>query len=446
MKDLTDGSIAGHLLALAWPTMVGMLCHTLYYFVDLYFVAEAGEAAVAGVSAAANFMFVVLALTQVLGVGTATLVSHAVGRQDSQDVNLIFNQSLLFGGLSSLFSLILGYAVADPYLRFVGADEAMAEQGRIYLHWFMPGMALQFYLVVLTSALRGTGVIKPVMIVQASTVLLNTALAPVLISGWGTGHAMGVAGAGLASTISIAFGAAAMGVYFWSKESYVQFNPALWRPNLLVWKRIVSIGLPAGGELPIIFLYTAITYWAIRDFGAAAQAGFGIGVRIMQAVLLPAMAIGFVVPAIAGQNYGARRMARVRETFRIASVQCAATMLVVMVLCQCFGESMVSIFSADPEVIQVASVFLQLTSWSFVVTGITFTCSGLFQALGNTVPALVSSALRLAFFALPLTWLKVMPGYELEHVWYLSLAAGLAQGLISIWLLQKQMRLRLQCA
>lgn len=443
MKDLTQGSIAGHLVSLAVPTAAGMLFQTLYFFVDLYFVAELGDAAVAGVSAAGNVMFIVMALTQVLGVGTVALISHAVGRNDRQDANLVFNQSLLIAALSGLIALVAGYGMADPYLRSVAADEATIAHGRAYLFWFFPGVALQFAMVSMASALRGTGIVKPAMVIQVVTVLLNTALAPVLIAGWGTGRPMGTAGAGLASTIAIVAGVVLLSIYFVRLEKYVSFHPEQWQPRMAVWKRMFTIGVPAGGEFGLLFFYTAITYWAIRDFGAAAQAGFGIGSRIMQGIFLPAMAIAFVVAPVAGQNFGARRLERVRETFRVAATQCVGVMLVLMVVCQWQPEALVAFFTADPEVVRVGALFLHLISWNFVMSGLIFTCSGVFQALGNTVPALLSSASRIVVYAVPLMWVTAQPGYKIEHVWYLSIAASAVQAALSVTLLRKQMRLRL---
>src|SRR5882724_9287231 len=98
--------------------------------------------------------------------------------------------------------------------------------------WFVPGLALQFALVAMSSALRGTGLAQPTMVVQLVTVLLNAALAPVLIAGIGTGHPLGVAGAGLASTISVAVGTALLTVYFLRLEKYVSFAREQWRPRL----------------------------------------------------------------------------------------------------------------------------------------------------------------------------------------------------------------------
>src|SRR5262245_25116367 len=180
-----------------------MIFQTLYYLVDLYFVAKIGGTAIAGVSAAGNIQFIILALTQVLGVGTMVLVSHASGRKDRDDANLIYNQSLVIAAILAAFTLVAGFGLSRWYLGKISADAAVVDAGMSYLMWFTPGMALQFALVAMGSALRGTGIAKPTMVVQVFSVVLNAILAPVLIAGVGTGRPMGVAGAGLASSIAV---------------------------------------------------------------------------------------------------------------------------------------------------------------------------------------------------------------------------------------------------
>src|SRR5471032_2649657 len=188
MKDLTDSSIAKNILQMALPIAAGMFFQTLYFLIDLYFVAGLGDAALAGVGAAGNVMFIVFALTQVLGVGTVTLISHAAGRKDRADANLVFNQSLALAASCAVFTLALGFFAGPYYVSTLGAGAATVAAGIEYLHWFLPSLALQFAVVSMGSALRGTGIVQPTMIVQVLTVVLNAILAPVLIAGWGTGH------------------------------------------------------------------------------------------------------------------------------------------------------------------------------------------------------------------------------------------------------------------
>ena len=248
MHDLTEGPVSGHLMRLAVPLAAGMLFQTLYYLVDLYFVSQLGDAAIAGVSAAGNVQFIVMALTQILGVGTMALIAHAIGRKDRADANLIFNQSLVLAAVAAGATLLGGYALAGRYMGTLGANPATAAAGTEYLYWFLPGLALQFAMVTMGSALRGTGIVKPAMVVQVLTVLINAALAPILIAGWLTDAPLGVAGAGLATSIAIAIGVAIMAYYFVRLEKAVGFDPEMFRPRLETWKRILQIGLPPGGE------------------------------------------------------------------------------------------------------------------------------------------------------------------------------------------------------
>jgi len=443
MHDLTVGPVRRHLLAMAAPIAAGMLMQTLYYLVDLYFVGRIGDAALAGVGAAGNVMMIVVALTQVLGVGTVALIAQAVGRKDAADANLVFNQSLLMAAGCAVVTLAGGYALSGAYMNAVGADAATAQAGTTYLRWFLPGLALQFALVSMGSALRGTGIVKPTMIVQLVTVLLNVILAPVLIAGWGTGRPLGVAGAGLASTISIAVGVVVLFIYFERLEKYVAVHPDQWQPRLATWRRLLGIGLPAGGEFLLMFVIMAVVYVVIRPFGPDAQAGFGVGSRLMQAIFLPAMALAFAVAPVAGQNFGAQRHDRVRETFRAAAIMSSVLMVALTLLCHWRAEWLVAAFAKDPGVIGVGAQYLRTVSWNFVASALIFSCSGMFQALGNTLPSLASSASRLLSFVLPALWLAQRPGFELLEVWHLSVASVALQAIVSLLLLRWVMGRRL---
>jgi putative MATE family efflux protein len=298
----------------------------------------------------------------------------------------------------------------------------------------------------MSSALRGTGIVKPGMIVQALTVVANAILAPILIAGWGTGHAMGVAGAGLATTLAGALGVALLVFYFMKLERYVGFVAAEMKPKLATWGRLLNIGLPAGGEFLLLGVFTGTVYWAMRDFGPAAQAGFGIGSRVMQMIFLPAMALAFAAAPVAGQNFGAGKFERVRETFRVAAVQGAIVMAILTGLVQWNPGIFARPFTSEPEVIAVCGEFLSYISWNFVAVGLVFTCSALFQALGNTWPSLFSQGVRLATFAVPTIWMAHRPGFEMRFMFLASVASMLVQAMVSYFLLKREFRRRLPAA
>lgn len=443
MRDLTQGGVTRIILAMAIPVAAGMIFQTLYLLVDLYFVAALGDDAVAGVGAAGTLMFMIMALTQVLGVSAVALISQAVGRKDQPQANLVFNQAFVLSIFCATATLFGGYLLAEPYLGRITADTGALQEGLQFMRWFLPGMALQFAMMAMASSLRATGIVKPTMLVQVATVLLNTALAPILIAGWGPGPALGVLGAGLASTLSISAGVIMLTVYFFKYEKYVSFQPILWRPRLDIWRRMLDIGLPAGGEMLILFVYFSMVYWLIQDFGAAAQAGFSIGGRIMQSIFMPTMAIAFAVGPIIGQNFGADKPARVRDTFNKGILLSSSVMLVTTVLMQWRPELLVTFFTDEVEVIAVGALFLQLISLNFIAQGIVFTCSGAFQGLGNTRPALLSSMVRIIVFVPTAVFLKSLPGFTIEQVWYVSILSVTIQGIVSYLLVRREFRIKL---
>jgi len=446
VRDLTKGSVTRHVLHLAVFMAVSMIFQTLYYLVDLYFVSRVGKEAIAGVGLAGNWMLIVLALTQMLGVGTTVLISHAAGRKDRPRAQMVFNQSFVLAILVGALVVMLGYLLRLPYCRWLGADTPTVSAGAAYLLWFVPALGLQFALVSMASALRGTGIVKPTMIVQVITVVMNIMLAPVLIAGWGTHHPLGVSGAALATLIAIAIGVLAITAYFLKLGKYVSFERSMWSPEVKIWREMLNVGLPAGGEFALMGVYIGLVYWIIRNFGAAAQAGFGIGGRLMQSMFLPVMAISFAASPVAGQNFGARQPDRVRQTFYSAAGIGVAAMLALTLICQMFPAALIGLFSREPQVMAFGNEYLQIISWNFTAMALIFTSSSIFQALGNTWPPLGSSALRLFIFAAPAAALSMRPGFTIREVWYLSVVTVAVQAVTNLALLQREFRRKLSFA
>src|SRR5205823_10301214 len=132
--------------------------------------------------------------------------SHAVGASDKPRATHVFNQAFVLSMIVGAAFAVVATLARGPYTAWLGADGETARLGNAYLAWFIPAMALQFFGVAMGSALRGIGIVKPTMLIQVLTVVLNIVLAPVLIFGWGTGHPFGVTGAAIASLISMAVG------------------------------------------------------------------------------------------------------------------------------------------------------------------------------------------------------------------------------------------------
>src|SRR6266403_2133702 len=352
MKDLTTGSVTRHLLHMSAFLAVSMVVQTLYLLADLYWVGHLGKEAIAAVGVAGNLTMIVLALTQMLGVGTTTLISQAAGRKDQPHAELAFNQSFVMSIVIAFALGVVGFILRPAYCDWLSADTATATLAKAYLLWFLPGLLLQFPLVALGSALRATGIIKPAVGFQVLSVFLNIVLAPLLI--------------------------------------------------------------------------------------------FGIGPRVMQAFFLPVVALSFAVSPVVGQNFGGRHADRVRRSVYSAIGIASLMMLVLTLIAYLAPAALIRIFSSDPRVIAFGSDYLRIVSLNFVSAGIVFTTSSVFQGIGNTLPPLFSSVTRLILFALPAVLISRTPGFEIRHVWYLSVGSIILQMCANLLLLRHELRKRLR--
>src|SRR6266581_1960980 len=357
MQDLTTGPITRHLLKTTGFMLVTMLFQTLYFLIDLYWVGRLGTAAVAAVGIAGNLTFIVLALTQMLGVGTTAVISHAVGRKDAPQAVMLFNQAQVLAMLTGVLFLVIGLATRLPYARGMAADARTAELAAQYLAWFVPAMALQFGLVAMGAALRAIGNFKTGMVVGTVTVILNMILAPFLIFGWGTGHPLGVAGAAVASLVAIVVGLVWLTAYF--------------------------------------------------------------------------------------RKVGSRQAQRVKDTFKDAAWLSVGIMVAFAIACHLLPGPLVRVFSKDPAVIAVGTEYLRIISFNYVASGLVFVAGSTFQAMGNTVPSLIASVVRIALVAIPGVILSRLPGFELRWLWWLSVASVLVQLVLAMLLLRREFAVRL---
>jgi putative MATE family efflux protein len=444
MKDLTQGSVTKHLLHMSAFMAVSMVVQTLYLLADLYWVGHLGKEAIAAVGVAGNMTMIVLALTQMLGVGTTTLISHAAGQKDQPRAELVFNQSFLMSILVALALGVLGFLLMNPYCNSLGADAATAKLAKSYLLWFIPALMLQFPLVSLGSALRATGIIKPTVGLQVLSVVLNIILAPFLIFGLIGLPRLGVTGAALATFISILVADLLMLLYFEKKYHYLRLRFPLFYPQTKIWSKMLGIGVPAGAEFVLLFVYITIVYGIIRGFGPAAQAGFGIGARVMQALFLPVVALSFAVAPVVGQNFGGRHADRVRRSVYSGIGIASVMMLTLALIVWLAPAAMIRFFSKDANVIAFGSDYLKIVSLNFVAAGVVFTTSSVFQGIGNTWPPLFSSMTRLALFVVPAILVARTPGFEIKHVWYLSVASQVLQMCINLLLLRRELRKKLK--
>ena len=157
---------------------------------------------------------------------------------------------------------------------------------------------------------------------------------------------------------------------------------------------------------------------------------------------VPGMSIAFAAGAIAGQSFGAGNTERVRKTFAHVAALGSVAMVALTLLAQWVPEAMLRGFTSEQGTLAVGVLFLRMISLNLVAQGLIFTCSSMFQGLGNTRPVLFTSAVRLVTYGLPILAWSQAPGFRMEYIWYLSIAATTLQATLSVWLLRKELKRR----
>jgi putative MATE family efflux protein len=442
LHDMTQGSIRGHVVRMTLFVLAGLAVQALYTLVDIYWVGRLGKDAIAAVGLSTNLAFVALAVTQMLAVGCTALVSQAAGRKEHEQVQRLFNQAQSLATCAGVVFFIACFALRGLYADALSGDKVTAGLASSFLTLFVPALGLQFTMVGLASSLRGIGDMKPGLIAQTLSVLLNMALAPFLIFGWISGHPLGVAGAALSTLIATFAAVAGLILYLLRGKTYLRLRPADWRPDWAVWGRMIAIGLPSGLEFLLMSIITAVVYVVTRPFGAAAQAGYGIASRVLQAGFMPAVAVSFSAAAVVGQNFGAREFGRLREVIRESAKLTVGFMVLFFALCHFAPDALLRPFSSEPAVLVVGRDYLQTISYNFVASGLVFVIAGIFQGLGNTWPSLVASLSRALAFVGTVVWLSHRAGFAMHTIWLVSVGSVAFQLAVCLALIFRELRLR----
>jgi putative MATE family efflux protein len=355
----------------------------------------------------------------------------------------LFNQSLLLAGLLGCAFTVLLLALRQPYSTALAGDAVTARLAVQFLGFFIPALGLQFLMMTLSAALRGVGDVRTAATTQIASIALNIVLAPILIFGWLTGVRLGIAGASLATLISLSAGVAGLLLHLRRRGRHYDPQLRAWLPQLRVWAQIARIGVASGAEFALLGLYMTFVMWILRPFGAPAQAAFGIGQRWLQFGMMPCMAIGFSSAAIVGQNYGARLMDRVRATFANTAIGCLLGVSVFFVLFHLCPMLLLEPFTHTPAVLDFGLEYLHILSWNLVVVAMAFACGGVFSGIGNTVPSLLASGSRIVFIVIPVTLLSRHPGFRPRWIWELSVGGSVLQLAVNLLFLRREFRGRL---
>lgn len=412
---------------------MGMLFNTLYNLSDFWFAGRLSEDALAGVSIAANVFFLLLAIGIGVQTGASAVIAPDAGRRDTQKVAEWVDQLLGLSLFLSVVILLIGLFSARFLVTFLGADGVVLDLSMEYVGITLWGASTFVLGFAGAGALMAMGNTHSNRNALAAGFLINLVLNPLLTFVLD----LGVTGLALA-TVLIKAGAS---LYLFRVIATTLGRWAVPRFDLRQWLVLLRQILPAGFNMITIILGGFITVSLVGRFGSEHIAGYSVGLRLEQVLLLPALGLNAAVMALAGQNLGAGQLDRVQATYvtglKVGLAMAAVSIPVMIYL----SPAMMAFFSDDPLVQQTGATYLRIDAIAFYAYVVLFLSTATLQALQKPLFPMGLGILRQLVVPVSINvWLVVYLGFPMLSIFYTIIGVVVVAAVISHLYTWRQLR------
>lgn len=418
-RDLTTGSIPRHLVAFAWPMLMGNLLQTAYSLVNAIWVGKGlGVDAMAAITVSMPVFFILMAMAIGLTMASGILVSHACGAKDTPQLKLIIHNSIILTVIISAICVVIGHFAASPMLTSIHTDADVLPMAISYLRMFIWTIPFMFGMFLISSLLRGTGDSTTPLIFQGVSLLLTGILDPVLMFGWLGFPKMGLNGTAVATIFSQAAALMALMIYIKRKNHII--SPELKRFKIDIPTSLVTmqIGIPSMIQQALISFGMFVITGIVNNFGKDGAAAYGVAMRIDQLAFMPSMAIGMAASTLTGQNIGARLFSRVGEVFKWAMIIGCGITAVASAFALLYPQWLLHLFINDKNVINIGVNYLRIVGVGYILFAIMFVANGVINGAGHTFITTLISLIGIWAIRFPLAEYLSMKMNRIEGIWY----------------------------
>jgi putative MATE family efflux protein len=432
VSKLVEKSIPKTIIGMAIPMLAGTFAMTMYQLTNAWFVSRLGTEALAAISFTFPVVMFLMLLIRGLGSGAIPLVAHAIGERDRKKAAMLSTHALILGIPFAIAISVLGILTITPLFSRLGASGEVLTLTASYMKIWYSGAVIVVLQMVIMDIIISTGNTKAVSLILVSSTVLNALLDMGLIFGKLGLPKMGIAGAALATILSHT-AALAVAFYILIKKLKLINTDALTTAALLdSWSKFLRFGIPGSlGQIMNPVASAVITKLA-AGYGTAAVAAMGVASRIEMFSLMIPMTVGIPLVPFIAQNYGARRMDRIRKARKGTMIFAALYGIFIALLLIIFARPMARLFSAETAVINILCTYIYITSMGYGIAEV-HRYAG-FTMIGTHKPFRASALniLRVVVLLIPLT---VMGShfFQLEGIFWGRLTTDLLAGLIGIW-------------
>ncbi len=432
-RSLTEGSIPKTLWFLAWPSIVSGLLQTLDNLAKLVWAGALGFVALASIGVAQGWVQLFNSARQGLDTASRAMIARAVGEGDIERANHVGVQSLIFNGTISFSMALIGILFVDFLLQILGVSGEIVEQGRTYLQLRFISTTSFAMLWCSGNMLAASGDTMTPMKAQMIARILYIVTGPFLVFGWLGLPVMGLPGAAIAAPVGQLSGSVLTFNALFTGKSRLHLSFKGVRPDFPLYWRMIQLGAPASwtqGERSVSQL---ILVGIVAPFGDTVLAAYSLIQRLQFFFNLGQLGLGQAAGVLAGQNLGARKLERAKQTTWWALGYCCLLSGVVGAVVLAFPTLFLTIFTREPHLLEAAIPWLRVVIFGFMVLGMANVFTQVFNTAGDTLlPTLVSAA-SVWFVQQP--WALMLSGSEPHWElfgWQFSLPVVLDLGDIGI--------------
>ncbi|MGZ3449053.1 MAG: MATE family efflux transporter [Polyangiales bacterium] len=398
--DFTEGSLDRAIVLLAIPMVLEMAMESLFAIVDVFWVSRLGADAVAAVGITESLIAIIYAIGMGLSMAATATVARRIGERKPEEAAAAAGQSVTLGVLISIPIAVFGALYAAPLLRVMGASDEVVRVGTGYTALALGSNVIILLLFLINAAFRGAGDAAVAMRVLWFSNALNIVLGPIFIFVL----KMGVLGAAVATTVGRGLGVLLQLHLLLGGTGRLQVRARHLIPSFAALSSLFRIGV--GGTVQSI-IGTASWIGLVRilaPFGAAALAGYTIGMRVIMFAILPSWGLSNAAATLVGQSLGAKKPERAEAAVARAGWWNTFVLLGVGVIFVLLADPIAGAFTKEPEVRRMAASSLRIVAFGFPFYGFGMVFGNAFNGAGDTRTPTILNLLCFWAIELPLAW------------------------------------------
>ncbi len=425
-QDFTTGNLNRAILLLAIPMVLELVLESTFAVVDVFWVGRLGANAVATVGLTESLLSLVFAVSLGLGLSTTAMVARRIGEKDPEGAAVAGVQAIVIGLAVSVMMGLPCLIYAPALLRLMGASPEIVAMGSGYARIALGGGGVLLMLFLNNAIFRGAGDAAIAMRLLWVSNIINLALDPCLIFGWGPFPKLGVTGAALATFTGRGIGMLYQFYRLMRGTERIRILRSQLRVNWKVLVRLIRVSLTG-----ILQFAIAHTSWIglvriVSMFGAAAVAGYTIAIRVVIFIIMPSWGLSNAAATLVGQNLGAKQPERAETSVWRTGLYNMLFLGTVGVLMVVIAEPVVRLFTQDPAVVPLAASCLRILSYGNIGYAYGMVMLQAFNGAGDTVTPTIVFFFGFWMLESPLAyWLAIHQGMHSNGVfWSIVVAEG----------------------